>query len=122
MSKYYVYSDKDVDEARKTHDIVLVDFYSQGCKPCRKLSPILDEMAKDYPEVKFIKIDVNAEEGIHTKYNIRYVPTVIIYEHGEEVIRLIGLQERKTYENHLNKLIKQDDGIMMKFEEKWEER
>ena len=63
---------------------VLVDFYAHWCQPCKMVSPILDEVKKTMGEkVRIIKIDVDKNPSIATKYNIRGVPTLMLFKNGQ---------------------------------------
>jgi len=63
---------------------VLVDFYAEWCQPCKMVSPILDEVKKAMGEkVRIIKIDVDKNPSIATKYHIRGVPTLMLFKSGQ---------------------------------------
>jgi len=63
---------------------VLVDFYADWCQPCKMVSPILSEVKKSMGEkVRIIKIDVDKNPLIASKYNIRGVPTLMLFKNGQ---------------------------------------
>jgi len=63
---------------------VLVDFYADWCQPCKMVSPILSEVKKSMGEkVRIIKIDVDKNPSIASKYNIRGVPTLMLFKNGQ---------------------------------------
>ena len=70
---------------------MLIDFYATWCGPCKKLSPILEEVAGEHDEIKLIKIDVDKNELLASKYEIEAMPTLVVLEKGEEVKRSVGL-------------------------------
>ena len=70
---------------------VLVDFYADWCGPCRMLSPIMDEISKDYP---VFKINVDSEGDIAREYGIMSIPCVICFEDGKEVERVVGFHSK----------------------------
>lgn len=84
---------------------VLIDFYASWCTPCKKLSPIIEEFAKEHDEIKVVKINVDKEEITITKYNIYAMPTLIFIKNGKEVDRSLGLVDKTTIENMIKKNI-----------------
>ena len=57
---------------------VLIDFYATWCMPCKVMSPIIEEIAKEHKEIKVVKIDIDRNEELAIKYNIMSIPTMII--------------------------------------------
>lgn len=84
---------------------VLIDFYASWCTPCKKLSPIIEEFAKEHDEIKVVKVNVDKEEITITKYNIYAMPTLIFIKNGKEVDRSLGLVDKTTIENMIKKNI-----------------
>lgn len=85
---------KDSFEAQvlKADGVVLADFYSDSCVPCKRMAPILEELEKDRgDEIKIVKIDVNCDGELAAEYGVRAVPTVIFFRNGGEVSRTVGL-------------------------------
>ena len=70
---------------------VLIDFYADWCGPCNRLSPIVDKVSVDNKDVKFVRIDVDKNEELMTKYNVRSIPTLVVIENGKEINRSVGL-------------------------------
>ena len=68
----------------------LVDFYADWCGPCHVMSPILDEVAGEYTDIKFYRVNVDVEENLSYSNRIMYLPTLILFEDGEEIDRSIG--------------------------------
>ncbi len=86
-------------EVIKSEKKVLIDFYADWCGPCQKLSPIVDKFAKEHNEIKVVRIDIDAQEELADRYNIRSIPTLVVIENGEEINRVIGLvSEEKIIE------------------------
>jgi thioredoxin 1 len=77
-------------------------FYGLWCGPCRVLTPIINEIKEQFPNVNFYDVDIDEEFEEATKYNIRSVPTVIVIKDGVEVNRVIGLSTKSKYTGILN--------------------
>lgn len=61
------------------NDIVFVDFWAAWCGPCRQFAPIYDDISEKYPEVKFAKVDTEAEQGLARAANITSIPTLMAF-------------------------------------------
>ena len=107
---------KEIEKAKIENNILLVDFWGEGCHPCKKLSPIIDEISEEYPDIEVVKVDINSEDGLHEKYNIRFIPTVIIFYEGSEFARLVGFHEKQEYINYIESLMNPSENVMMKVE------
>ena len=73
---------------------VLVDFYADWCGPCRRMSPILDEFARENPNIKVVKVNVSHGGAILGKYGIRGLPTLIVFQGGREIRRGVGARTK----------------------------
>lgn len=83
-------------EILNSHPKVLIDFFATWCGPCKTLGPILDELKDDLgDEVKIIKIDVDKNQPLAAKYQVRGVPTMILYKDGKQVWRQSGVVQKK---------------------------
>ena len=69
---------------------VLVDFYATWCGPCKIISPIIEEVAKENPEVKLVKVDIDANQELAEKYEVVYIPTLVVIENGKEITKSVG--------------------------------
>jgi thioredoxin 1 len=94
-----------VIEPSKNNQLVLVDFFATWCGPCKSIAPILEELAAEIDEDTTIcKIDIDKNQDIASKYNIRSIPTILFFKNGEKVdhcVGLVGRDELKTKINHL---------------------
>lgn len=91
-------------EVIKENKLTLVDFWATWCGPCRKLAPVIDEIANEFEgKVKFVKI--KADENMQTaqKYSISGVPSLLIFKDGEPVERIVNMVPKNIIVDNLNK-------------------
>ena len=85
---------------------VVVDFFATWCGPCKVLSPVIDEVAKEHAgKVKVVKMDVDKSNETAVKFSIMSVPTVVFFKGGKEIGRNIGSVPKGVLEEHLAKMM-----------------
>ncbi|MFW5770958.1 MAG: thioredoxin [Spirochaetota bacterium] len=80
---------------------VLVDFWAPWCGPCRMQTPILERLAQNGVNAKIAKLNTDKVQSIARKYGITSIPTMIIFENGQEADRMIGVQPEETLKSKL---------------------
>lgn len=83
-------------EVLKSDKKVLVDFWASWCGPCRMLSPIIDEIAKETDKVKIGKVNVDEESELATQFAVMSIPTLILFENGKPVKQMVGAQPKSA--------------------------
>ncbi|MFS4466280.1 thioredoxin [Maribacter sp. 2210JD10-5] len=86
-----------------SHPLVLVDFYADWCGPCKTLAPILKDVAQDVGEkAKIVKIDVDKHQSLAGKFQVRGVPTLMLFKNGEMIWRESGVQPKEQLVQLIN--------------------
>ena len=75
---------------------VLVDFYADWCGPCRKLAPTLDRIARETPNAKVVKVNIDDSPQVAKRYGVRSIPTVMVFKNGTAVARHTGLADESS--------------------------
>ena len=89
-------------EVLKSELPVVVDFYADWCGPCKRMEPVLEKVSQAYGgKVKVVKLNSDENQDLSLKYQVRGLPTLILFRAGQEVDRKLGFQN----EQDLNKLM-----------------
>ena len=87
------------DELLQSKEPILVDFWAPWCGPCRAMSPAVDAVAQKLAgEAKVYKVNVDENPSVSPRFNIRGIPTLILFKDGREANRLIGLSSKEQIE------------------------
>ena len=74
---------------------VLVDFWATWCGPCRMIAPVLEEVAKERPDVTVCKVDVDEERELALEYGVSSIPTLVVFRDGKVVNQSIGAMPKE---------------------------
>lgn len=93
-------------EVLESDQLVVVDFWAPWCGPCKMLTPIIEELAKEYEgKVKICKLNTDENMNIASKYQITSIPCIILFKGGNAVQKIVGFRPK----NDIKKVI--DDAI-----------
>lgn len=98
MAVIRVTADNFEQEVLKTEGIVMVDFWAAWCGPCKMLSPIVDQIAEEHPEIKVCKVNIDEEPSLAIDYKVMSIPTLLVFKNGEKVNMSIGVQSKSDIE------------------------
>lgn len=86
--------------------VVMIDFWASWCGPCRMVSPVIDEIAKDFGEkIKVGKVNFDEQPSLAEKFKIMSIPTIMIFSKGEAADKAVGVRDKAEYVSMIEKLI-----------------
>ncbi|HMS28590.1 MAG: thioredoxin [Saprospiraceae bacterium] len=93
-------------EALQEGNIAVVDFWAEWCGPCRLVSPVIDELSKEYSgNVKIGKLNVDHNPQVTTQYGVRGIPTILFLKDGKVVEKHVGTATKATLKAKIEALI-----------------
>ena len=96
-------TDNNLDAIIFNDKPVVIDFWAPWCQPCTGFSPIFKEVAKERSgDVRFVKIDTEANQQLAAHYNIRSIPTIMVFKNGQRVDMLNGALSKAQFSSWLN--------------------
>ena len=101
MSVVIINKDNFENEIMNSEKTVLLDFWAGWCGPCKMISPIIDEIAKEHPEIKVGKINVDEQPEIANSFDIMNIPSLFVLKNGEITNRSAGVKSKTQIEEML---------------------
>ena len=101
MSVVIINKDNFENEIMNSENTVLLDFWAGWCGPCKMISPIIDEIAKEHPEIKVGKINVDEQPEIANSFDIMNIPSLFVLKNGEITNRSAGVKSKTQIEEML---------------------
>ena len=105
MSIINLTKDSYYNEVMETEKVVVIDFWATWCGPCKMMAPVVEEVAKDYPDVKVCKVNVDEEPELSNAFKIVSIPTIVVIKNGEIIDSVVGYRPKEDIEKII-KLVK----------------
>lgn len=105
MSIINLTKDSYHNEVMETEKVVVIDFWATWCGPCKMMAPAVEEVAKDYPDVKVCKVNVDEEPELSNAFKIVSIPTIVVIKNGEIIDSVVGYRPKEDIEKII-KLVK----------------
>ena len=97
---------QNFDELVNGDKPVVIDFWATWCGPCKKVAPIIEELAEQYKDQVVVgKVDVEEQDDLAFKFGIRNIPTVLFIKGGQVVDKIVGATTKAAYEEKIKAMI-----------------
>lgn len=104
MSTVAQIQDSEFDELLTYEGPVLIDFTAPWCGPCRKIAPLMEQLAEEYEgRAKVVKLDIDQNKINAKKFGIKSIPAVLLFKGGELVENFVGVTPYETYSSAIEK-------------------
>lgn len=101
MAALHVTKETFEAEVLKADVPVVIDFWATWCGPCQMMAPLIDTLADEMTDAKFVKIDTDQEQELAAEYGIMSIPTLVVIRDGKEVKRSVGMVSKQDVLNLL---------------------
>ena len=88
-------------EVLQSETPVLVDFWAEWCGPCHAVSPVLDKIVEEHDDLVLVKVNIDEEQELASRYGVMSIPTMILFRDGEPSAAVIGAQPKSAIERAL---------------------
>ena len=96
MSAMKIHRDNFEKEVMEAGRVVLLDFWAPWCAPCRMVAPTVDEIAKERPDIRVGKVNVDEEHELARKYRVFSIPTLLVLKDGKVVNQAVGARPKEA--------------------------
>lgn len=91
------------EDVLQSDQLVLVDFWAEWCGPCKQLSPVIDEIANDKADsLKVVKVNIDKNPETPAKYNVRGIPTLVLFKNGTPIATKVGAIPKSSLEQWID--------------------
>lgn len=95
MSTIHITKNNFQEEVVNSDKLVLLDFWASWCVPCQMVAPVLDEIAKEHPEIKVGKVNVDEEQELAVQFQVMSIPTLLVMKNGEIINQAVGVHSKQ---------------------------
>ena len=93
-------------EVTKSKEPVLIDFWAEGCGPCKMLTPVIDQLSEEMKgKVKIVKMNIDENPEIPSTLGVRGIPTLMIFKDGKQISTKVGAHPKNKLEEWINSSI-----------------
>lgn len=94
-------------ELIKSGKPVVIDFWAEWCGPCRRISPIIDELYTEFEgkDITIGKCDVDANDEVAIEFKVRNIPTIVFIKNGEPVDKIVGASSKEAIKEKINAIL-----------------
>lgn len=90
-----------IENGKEQDNISLVDFWAEWCGPCKAIAPVLEELANEIDNVHFYKLNIDENQETPAKYQVRAIPTLVLFKKGEVIETIVGVNNKATLEKKI---------------------
>jgi thioredoxin 1 len=80
----------------KSEKPVLLDFWAPWCMPCKMISPVVDEIAEELPEIKVVKVNIDEQPELASAFNVMSIPTLAVMKNGKIIKTMVGVRPKAS--------------------------
>jgi thioredoxin 1 len=97
-------TDKNFQHQTK-NSVLLVDFWAEWCPPCKMMAPVLNDVAAELTGNAYVgKVNVEQYQALAQQYQVRNIPTMILFKNGKEITRFVGIKSKDFLIQQINKV------------------